>query len=137
MCLSRSGVAQQQRLQASVEDERRDGVDELRLEQLDRRDLGEQQPPGVALAQVDLLQVLVEPALGKEVALPTQILRQERDLRQLGGARDADERRAAAAVRAPAGSISVAAQPLVLAEQPRTCAGIVRSDAVSASSMWR
>ena len=68
MCLSRSGVLQHERLQARVEHERRDRVDELRLEQLDRRDLGEQQPPRVAVAQVDLLQVLVERALGEEIA---------------------------------------------------------------------
>ena len=63
MCLSRFGGAQHQRLEARVEDERRDGVHELHFEQLDRRDFGQQQPPGVAPAQVDLLQVLVEPAL--------------------------------------------------------------------------
>ena len=57
------GRAQHQRLQARVQHERRDRVDELHLEQLDRRDLGEQQAPRVALAQVDLLQILVEPAL--------------------------------------------------------------------------
>ena len=57
------GRAQHQRLEARVQDERRDGVHQLHLEQLDRRHLGQQQPPGVPLAQVDLLQILVEPAL--------------------------------------------------------------------------
>ena len=69
MCLSRCGGAQHQRLQARVEHERRDGVDELGLEQLDRRHLGEQEPPRVAVAEVDLLQILVEPPLGEEMAL--------------------------------------------------------------------
>ena len=69
MCLSRSAVAQHQRLQPRVEHERRHGVDELRLEQLDGRDLGEQEPPRVPVAEVDLLQVLVEVALGEQVPL--------------------------------------------------------------------
>ena len=47
--------AEHERLQAGVEDERRDRVHELRLEQLDRRDLVEEEPPRVALAEVDLL----------------------------------------------------------------------------------
>ena len=92
MCLSRSGRPQHQRLQARVEHERGDGVHELRLEQLDRRDLGEQQPPRVALAKVDLLQVLVEPALGEEVALPNEVVGGERCLRELGRAGDPGER---------------------------------------------
>ena len=41
------GRAQHQRLEPGVEHERRDGVDELRLEQLDRRHLGQHQPPRV------------------------------------------------------------------------------------------
>ena len=44
----------------------RDGVDELHFEQLDGRHLGQQQPPGVAPAQIDLLQILIEPAFGKQ-----------------------------------------------------------------------
>ena len=59
--------AQHQRLEARVEDERRDRVDQLHLEQLDRRHLGQQQPPRVALAQIDLLQILIEPPFGKEL----------------------------------------------------------------------
>ena len=70
------GRAQHQRLQARVQDERRDGVHELSLEQLDRRDLGQQEPPRVPLAKVDLLQVLVETALGKELALPNVVWQQ-------------------------------------------------------------
>ena len=42
MCLSRSAVREHERLEPGVEDERRHGVDELRLEQLDGRDLGQQ-----------------------------------------------------------------------------------------------
>ena len=77
------GRAQHQRLEPGVEDERGDGVDELGLEQLDGRHLGERQPPGVPAAQVDLLQVLVEPAAGEEVAAVLLLLGQQPDLRQL------------------------------------------------------
>ena len=92
MCLSRSGRAQHQRLQARVQHERRDRVHELCLEQLDRRDLVEEQTPRVPLAQVDLLQVLVEPALGEQI-LRAEIVGQQRDLRQLGRRGDPVRRR--------------------------------------------
>ena len=60
--------AQHQRLQPRVDDERRDRVDQLHFQQLDRRHLGQQQPPGIAAAQIDLLQILIEPAFGKQIA---------------------------------------------------------------------
>ena len=81
------GRAPHQRLQAGVQHERRDGVDELRLEQLDGRHLVEQQAPRVALAQVDLLQILVELPFGEEI-LRTEVVGQESHLRQLCGRRD-------------------------------------------------
>ena len=87
MCLSRSAVAQHQRLQPRVEHERRHGVDELRLEQLDRRHLGEQEPPRVPVAEIDLLQVLVELALGEQVPLIRRLLGEEAHLREIGRAR--------------------------------------------------
>ena len=89
MCLSRFGRAQHQRLQPRVEHERGDGVDELGLEELDGRHLGEQEPPRVAVAQVDLLQVLVEPPLGEQVPLVGGLLREEPHLGELGGGRRA------------------------------------------------
>ena len=75
MCLSRSGVRSHQRFQPRVEDERRDRVDELHLEHLDGRDLIEQQPPGVAAAQIDLLQILIEPACREQRRPATRALR--------------------------------------------------------------
>ena len=63
--------AEHQRLEPRVEDERRDGVDQLHLQQLDRRHFRHQQPPRVALAQVHLLQILIEPAFGKEMRAAT------------------------------------------------------------------
>ena len=87
MCLSRSAVCEHQRLQPRVEHERRDGVDELRLEQLDRRDLGEQEAPRVPVAEVDLLQVLVEVPLGEEMSLIGRLLGEEAHLREVGRAR--------------------------------------------------
>ena len=112
--------AQHQRLEARVEHERRDGVDELHLEQLDRRHLGEQQPPRVALAQVDLLQVLVEPALGEQVACAAE---RPRAAAAPATARPACVSPTSAAPRsASAGAVAeqvVAAQALVRAEQLR------------------
>ena len=87
MCLSRSAVAEHQRLQPGVEHERRHGVDELRLEQLDGRHLGEQEPPRVPVAEVDLLQVLVELPLGEQMALIGRLLGEEAHLREIGRAR--------------------------------------------------
>ncbi len=66
MCLSRSGVAQHQRLQARVQDVRRDGVDQLHFEQLRRFDFVHPQPPAVHLPQVDLLTILVVAMRGKQ-----------------------------------------------------------------------
>jgi hypothetical protein len=43
------------------------------------------QAPGIALAQVDLLQVLVEPAFGEQMLLAEQFVGQQRHLRQLRG----------------------------------------------------
>ena len=83
------------------------------------------QPPRVAAAQVDLLQVGVEPALGEQVALRLQLLGEERHLRQRRGVgqarhvqpRDAGkpsiERRDLAAL----GQQVVASQTLVGADQ--------------------
>ena len=116
MCLSAVGHAQHQRLEPRVEHERRDRVDELHLEQLHRRDLGEQQPPRVALAQVDLLQVLVEPALGEQVAAAASVLGEQRRLRELGRRGDPGEPRERR--RRVALEDVGAAQALVLAEQP-------------------
>ena len=67
MCLSRSGRAQHQRLEPGVEDERRDGVDQLHLQQFHRRHFRHQQPPGIALPQIHLLQILIEPALREQM----------------------------------------------------------------------
>ena len=76
-----SGHAEHERLQPRVEDERRDGIDQLHFEQFDRRDLCKQETPGVSTAEIDLLQILVEPALGEEIFLRGQLLRKQRDLR--------------------------------------------------------
>ena len=80
-----------QRLEAGVEHERRHGVDQLDLEQLDRADLGERQSPRVPAAQIDLLQVLVETPFGEELRVGVVILRQERDLRKRRGVGQAGE----------------------------------------------
>jgi len=53
----------------------------LHFQQLYGRDLGEQQAPGVAPAQVYLLQVLVEATLGKQVLLHLELFRQQWHLR--------------------------------------------------------
>ena len=98
---------QHQRLEARVDDERRDGVDELHFEQLHRRDLVHQQAPGIAPAQVDLLQILIEPSLRKQIALVRVVFRQQRHLRQLRGVRQARDlrHRGRRAVVLPVGSM--------------------------------
>ena len=119
------GRAQHQRLQPRVEDERRDGVDELRLEQLDRRHLGEQQAPRVALAQVDLLQVLVEPSLREEVALADEVRpAAAAPARARPSVTPTPERRHVA----PAGRISERRRPSYSPSSRSSCAGIGSAD---------
>ena len=132
------GCRQHQRLEPRVEQERGDRVDELRLEQLDRRDLREQEPPRVPLAQIDLLEIGVERAGGEEPVAAGQILGEQRHLRELGRAGHAGQRGRADAVA----SAALAGWPLPRScsyspRSCRTCAGIVRSAAVSLSIMWR
>ncbi len=77
--------AQHQRLEPRVEQERCDGVDQLHFEHLDGRHVGEQHPPRVPIAQIDLLQILIELAGGEEVSARDQLLGQQRHLRQRRG----------------------------------------------------
>ena len=109
------GRAEHERLQPRVQDERRDRVDELRLEQLDRRDLVEQEPPRVPLAQVDLLEILVEAALGEEVALASA-----RSSGSSGTCESSAERviPSSGSAAPPDGQDVRPAQALVLAEEP-------------------
>ena len=133
------GRAQHQRLEPRVDDERRDGVDQLHLQQLHRRHLGQQQPPRVAAAQVHLLQVLVELPLREEVALRLALVGQQRDLRQLrrrASARDARQTpEAVTSALAGLGQHVVAAQPFVCAEQLAHVLRHVASAAVSPAIM--
>ena len=69
MCLSRFGVLQHERFQTRVEDERRDRVDQLHFQQLHRRNFRQKQPPRIASAKIDLLQILIEPPLGEKIAV--------------------------------------------------------------------
>ena len=133
------GRAQHQRLEPRVEHERRDRVDELRLEQLDRRHLGERQPPRVAARAG-------RPAGGPGRGGPRgRGRRRRRRPRASSGACDSSAgrrrcrrpRRARADVAGGLEDVG-AAQPLVLAEQAaRSCAASRAADAVSSSIMWR
>ena len=82
MCLSRSGVAQHQRLEPRVDDERRDRIDQLHFQQFHRRNFGQQQAPGIAAAQIHLLQILIEVAGRKQLLPDTHFVWQERQLRE-------------------------------------------------------
>ena len=55
----------------------------MHLEQFDGRHLGHQQSPRVALPQVDLLQVLIQPSDREEVVFTGMVFGQERHLREL------------------------------------------------------
>lgn len=88
MCLSRSGV-QHQRLQPRVDDEGGDGVDQLGFQQFHRGHFVHQQAPGVAPAQIHLLQVLIQASIREQVLLADQLIVQQRHLRQLGSTGEA------------------------------------------------
>ena len=83
--------AEHQRLETRVENEGRDGVDELHFEQLDRRHLVQQQAPRVAPPPIDLLQIPIEPSLWEQVLLRAQLLGQQLDLRELRRVRESRE----------------------------------------------
>ena len=51
-----------------------DGIHEMHFEQLDRRYFGHREPPGIALAQIDLLQVLIESPFGEEILLRRELV---------------------------------------------------------------
>ena len=79
-----------QRFEPSVQDERRNCVHQLRLQQLHRGNLVQLQSPRISTTQVDLLQVLVELA-GREqrVAVTRRPILGEQDrLRHFGRAGD-------------------------------------------------
>ncbi len=90
------GRAQHQRLEARVQDERRDRVHELDLEELDRRDLGQQEPPASSGRGGRPAADPGRAALGEELAARDEVLRQERHLRELGACRPTQRQRARA-----------------------------------------
>ena len=104
---------------ARVEDEWSDGIHELGLQQLDRRHFGEEQAPRIAIAQVHLLEILVELALRKEVRGIGQILGQQPRLRKLRRMGQASRRRGIALRECwlSTGEKIVAAQALVSSEE--------------------
>ena len=55
--------------QPGIENKRSDGIYQLGLEQLDGRHFGKHQPPGIAVAQIDLLQILIQLTFRKKVRL--------------------------------------------------------------------
>ena len=61
-------------LESSVQHKGCNCVHELCFEHLNSRDLRQVQPPRVEFSQVDLLKVLVEEAVGKQVALTQAVL---------------------------------------------------------------
>ena len=79
------GRPQHERLEPGVEHEGRDGVDELHFQQLNGRHFGHEEAPRIPVAQIDLLQVLVEPAHGTQRLLGGEFLGQKRHLGQRSG----------------------------------------------------
>ena len=76
--------AEQEGFESGVEDEGSDGVDELDFEEFDGGDFGEQEPPGVAAAEIDLLEVLVEASFREEVFLAEELFGEEGELGEFG-----------------------------------------------------
>jgi len=113
MCLSRSGVANIERLEPGVEEEGGHGVDELGFEEFNRRHLGQREAPGIAIAQVDLLQVLVEPAFWEKVGARFQFFGKEGRLGKTRRFGEASQIRG----RFAFGEQGVTAQPFVGAEE--------------------
>ena len=85
MCLSRVGTRSISGLSRALSTNGATALTSCTSSSLDGRHVGEQQPPGVAIAQIDLLQILIEPAGGEEVRARDQLLGQQRHLRQRRG----------------------------------------------------
>ncbi len=89
----RRRTPQHQRLQARVQHERGDGVHEVDLEELHRRDLGEREPPAVAIAEIDLLKVGIELPRGENAGAAAEVVLEEGDLARLSGIEEQAARR--------------------------------------------
>src|SRR5690606_25386445 len=77
--------AEEQGAELAAQNERSDGVDELDLQHLGRRDFAEAHAPAVHGSEVHLLQVRIELTLGEDVDAVAQVIRQNRYLRHFGG----------------------------------------------------
>lgn len=77
--------AQHGKIEARIQHEGRNGVEQMHLEKFDRWQLRHENPPRFGLAQIGLLHVLVELARGEELVALFPLLDQQRKLRQLGG----------------------------------------------------
>ena len=77
--------------------------------------VGQRQPPGVLVAQVQLLQVRVQPPIRKEIRALRGVVERVADLRQLGGGGDAD----AAALSMPGHQACVVARRGLSQRGPR------------------
>ena len=74
-------TAQHQRFQARIDDEGSNGIHQLHLQQFHGGDFRQHQSPGIASAQVDLLQVLIKLPFGEQVLAGLHLLRQQAQLR--------------------------------------------------------
>ena len=103
--------AEHERLQAGGHHERRGRVDEQHLEELERRDLVQREPPRVVRSEIHLLEILVEDAPREELerALPGE--------HQVGVARGLREERRARHARGPAVVRERRPQLLVIAHE--------------------
>ena len=120
MCLSRPGVRSISGFSRALKRNGAIGVHELHLEHLDRRHIGEQHAPRVPVAEIDLLQILIELAGGEEVGSRDELLVEQRHLRQQRRGRSSAPARRPICLTCPPA-------PDRLAEQPRTCSGCSRS----------
>src|SRR3954468_8467839 len=69
-----------ERLETRVDDEGCDRVYQMHFQQLNGGDFGHQESPGVAAAQIDLLEILVEKPLWEEADFLFDLARQHREL---------------------------------------------------------
>ena len=123
MCLSRSGVRSISGLSRALRMNGAIAFTSCTSSNSTDEHFRHQQPPRIAVAQIDLLQILIEPALGKEILLRLALLGQQRDLRQLRRVRESRDlgdapierrRRERGALRL--GQHVIAAQPFVRAQ---------------------
>lgn len=77
------GRAQHQRFEPRIDNKRNNNINQLHFQQLHQQHFSHQQTPRIATTQIDLLQVLIQTSIKKQILLAHQFIIQQRNLQKL------------------------------------------------------